>query len=1001
MSRRTNSPDRFDLEQLEARDVPSSPQIVDSFRVNVLSGQTTLAGLGQIGAADLLTYNLAPAAGVSSVGAVAITPTGNVEFVLNDLYGHSQIEQLAPGAAAPTVLADLRPQGRVVQGLAVSPGGGIDYSFQVNGLYGQVAAAGIGQVGAADLLTYPTVAGVSGLGPAATAPDGSGGVEYVVNDPSGHSQVWQLASGASQPTLVADYGSEGRTLDGLATLVLPPPVSPPPPPQSPLPPVSPPPPPLLSPPPPPPQSPPPPPQSPPPPVSPPPPPPQSPPPPPVSVPVSQQPVAVGADAGSAPVVKVYNGDGSIRLSIMAFDPSFTGGVHVAVGDVNGDGVPDVIAAPGPGGSPTVEVFDGINGTPLSSFPAFEDTFRGGVNLSVGDFNGDGKADIVASPDQGGGPRVEIFNGSDHSVLANFYGIDDPNFRGGDRTAVGDLNGDGNPDLLVAAGFGGGPRIAGYDGAGLGSADPPKLFPDFFGFESTLRNGAYIAAGDLQHTGTDDVVLGGGPGGGPRVTVLSGSDLLDGNQVSVANFFAGDTSDRRGARVAVGQVGDGLGILAATTDGVGMYTSAGTPAGQLPTGLPAGVVSGSGPACSLIPPQANVPNPIYTSDGSLVPGGTVGGEGSGGFLDPRANGRLHKGIDIIAPLGTEVHAVVSGTVTKVIDDWEPGGPASGNEVVVLGDDGKVYLYEHLNGQKSPDPDAVDEGKVRVNAGDVIGEVGDTGNGPTGGTPHLHFQIQDLFKELFEPVVGPGQDYKPVPPSPPAVPPSPPAVPPVTPPAMTGTVGVTPGSGDTSTSFGFSTQVSGGVPPYTYQWDFGDGESSSAAAPSHTYSAAGSYTAHVTVSDSVGRSLSGTVSVTVTAAQLPILGTYQGPYSGMLDPASDDDSNGEDDSPVNGQITVKITDAPAPEAGGTTATVSGTVTVTGMGVTFSTSFSSGSYDTVTHSFSLSASDPSNNVMSIDGGTLTGHTIKGSFSFTRFDGRDFESAGETHNDVIVSLS
>ena len=48
-------------------------------------------------------------------------------------------------------------------------------------------------------------------------------------------------------------------------------------------------------------------------------------------------------------------------------------------------------------------------------------------------------------------------------IARFLGIEDANFRGGARSAVGDVNGDGTPDLLVAAGFGGGPRVAVYNG----------------------------------------------------------------------------------------------------------------------------------------------------------------------------------------------------------------------------------------------------------------------------------------------------------------------------------------------------------------------------------------------------------------------------------------------------------------------------------------------------------------------------------------------------------
>ena len=82
-----------------------------------------------------------------------------------------------------------------------------------------------------------------------------------------------------------------------------------------------------------------------------------------------------------------------------------------------------------------------------------------------------------------------------------------------------MNGDGVGDLVVAAGFGGGPRVAGFDGTTLGAGTPAKLFADFFAFEQTLRNGVFVAAGDLDGDGFADLIAGGGPGGGPRVTAF--------------------------------------------------------------------------------------------------------------------------------------------------------------------------------------------------------------------------------------------------------------------------------------------------------------------------------------------------------------------------------------------------------------------------------------------------------------------------------------------------
>jgi outer membrane protein assembly factor BamB len=61
--------------------------------------------------------------------------------------------------------------------------------------------------------------------------------------------------------------------------------------------------------------------------------------------------------------------------------------------------------------------------------------------------------------------------------------------------------------------------------------------------------------------------------------------------------------------------------------------------------------------------------------------------------------------------------------------------------------------------------------------------------------------------------------------------------------------------------FNGYVFGGIPPYTYEWEFGDGHSSIDQSPSHTYSHTGFYTATFTVTDSIGNQSSDTALVTI--------------------------------------------------------------------------------------------------------------------------------------------
>jgi len=120
-------------------------------------------------------------------------------------------------------------------------------------------------------------------------------------------------------------------------------------------------------------------------------------------------VGAGTAAVGNPVV-VYNPDLSVNSTANPY-PQFAGGVRVASADVNGDGIADLITAPGVGGGPHIQVFDGVSGALLNSFFAFEDTFRGGAFVAGGDLDGDGLAEVVVSADVGGGPRVVVFRGS--------------------------------------------------------------------------------------------------------------------------------------------------------------------------------------------------------------------------------------------------------------------------------------------------------------------------------------------------------------------------------------------------------------------------------------------------------------------------------------------------------------------------------------------------------------------------------------------------------------
>ena len=92
--------------------------------------------------------------------------------------------------------------------------------------------------------------------------------------------------------------------------------------------------------------------------------------------------------------------------------------------------------------------------------------------------------------------------------------------------------------------------------------------------------------------------------------------------------------------------------------------------------------------------------------------------------PRSGGRRHQGVDMLAPTGTILQAVVSGHVEH--RNLSLGGLS----VILRGDNGNRYFYAHLS--------AFEGAPGYYRQGDVVGYIGDTGNAY--GTPHLHFEIR---------------------------------------------------------------------------------------------------------------------------------------------------------------------------------------------------------------------------------------------------------------------
>jgi hypothetical protein len=251
--------------------------------------------------------------------------------------------------------------------------------------------------------------------------------------------------------------------------------------------------------------------------------------------------AVGGAPGH---VALYRRNNSLVTDFSPW-PAYTGGISVAVADVNGDGYYDLIIG-NTAGIPEVRVYDGralATGTfdpanpdasLLARFLPYGTRYPVGVNVAAGDISGDGFADIVTGA-ASGNPDVRIYRGrdiADHtfnlegaSLLAQFfpYALQS---NIGVNVAVGDINRDGFADIVTGATTGN-PHVRVYSGMDIArnafDAADSSLLAEWFAFALNLNLGATVAVGNTTGDGFADVIVG-ATTGNPDVRVYSGYDI---------------------------------------------------------------------------------------------------------------------------------------------------------------------------------------------------------------------------------------------------------------------------------------------------------------------------------------------------------------------------------------------------------------------------------------------------------------------------------------------
>lgn len=158
-------------------------------------------------------------------------------------------------------------------------------------------------------------------------------------------------------------------------------------------------------------------------------------------------IIAGRGRGGSSEIKIMDLNGGLAAHWRAYNANFKGGVRVAMGDLDGDGLREIVSGAGPGGGPHIRIWKTDGQVWGGGFFAFNARESGGVSLAVGDVNGDNRDEIVIGSGEGAVPRVRIFDF--RGTLKQEFVLGEKPVLGGLEVTVADLNGDKIKEILVS------------------------------------------------------------------------------------------------------------------------------------------------------------------------------------------------------------------------------------------------------------------------------------------------------------------------------------------------------------------------------------------------------------------------------------------------------------------------------------------------------------------------------------------------------------------------
>ncbi len=192
-------------------------------------------------------------------------------------------------------------------------------------------------------------------------------------------------------------------------------------------------------------------------------------------------IIIGSPSNTEPRVYIYDRKGKLLNNFLVYDDKFRGGVSVAIGDVDGDYRNEIITAPAGSGGPHIRIFD-KNGGLKGQFFAGNKDFRGGLNVEAGNLNKNKEAEILVAPKDGSSPYILVYD-LNGNLISNFLAYT-KNFKKEVSIEIADINSDYQNEIITSAGAGGGPHVRIFDLEG-------NLIKQFFAYNKYDLNGVYL------------------------------------------------------------------------------------------------------------------------------------------------------------------------------------------------------------------------------------------------------------------------------------------------------------------------------------------------------------------------------------------------------------------------------------------------------------------------------------------------------------------------------